>query len=196
MANRRGTGGMKKLTYSDAISTVNYRTGDSNSNNQFLPQGRGVSYTDLSMVNVWVGLDFWTRLGGRVTQGKTTVVQYVGPIIGATLSDVGSHTKRYRWNFDSFASQYAFSGASALSDETGTGTPGFYSYAAAGYNLTTFDNDQDIYGSNCSTLYNDNPWWYSNCWSGNYFAGGGYQDASYWVGSSSDYHEYGAVYIK
>jgi len=63
--------------------------------------------------------------------------------------------------------------------------------------LTTYDNDQDAYGSgNCSTFYNNNPWWYGACWSGNYFAGNGYQDAPYWDSSTTDYHQYGAIYIK
>jgi hypothetical protein len=65
-------------------------------------------------------------------------------------------------------------GVTAISDETGTGSPGFYSYHAAnGFSLTTYDNDQDVYGANCSNLYNNNPFWYGACWSGNYFAGGG-----------------------
>ena len=93
---------------------------------------------------------------------------------------------------------YGFVGATGVSDETSTGAPGFLNaHAAAGNSLTTYDNDQDTYGINCSSYYNNNPWWYNSCWSGNYFAGGGgYQDAPYWDGSGSDYHNYGAVYIK
>jgi hypothetical protein len=123
-------------------------------------------------------------------------VQYVSGTNGTALN--GSHTKRYRWRFNNFTATYGFSGAEAVSDETSTGAPGFYSYHAAnGFSLTTFDNDQDVYGQNCSTLYGNNPFWYGSCWSGNYFGGGsGYVDAPYWDSSGGDYHQYGAVYIK
>jgi hypothetical protein len=125
------------------------------------------------------------------------VVQFVATSAVA-LGSTGSHTKRYRWRFDNFNSTYAIVGATAIADETSTGSPGFYSYHAAnGFNLSTYDNDQDAYGGgNCSTFYNNNPFWYGGCWSGNYFAGGGYADAPYWDGAGGDYHNYGAVYIK
>jgi hypothetical protein len=124
------------------------------------------------------------------------VVQFVSTAPVA-LGSTGSQTKRYRWRFDNFNSTYGITGATAISDETGTGAPGFYStHAANGYNLSTYDNDQDTNGGSCSTYYNNNPWWYESCWSGNYFAGGGYQDAPYWNSSGPDYHNYGAVYIK
>ena len=64
-------------------------------------------------------------------------------------------------------------------------------------NLSTFDSDQDDNSGNCSTYYNNNPWFYGSCWSGNYFAGGGHVDGPYWNGSSNgDHHAYGAVYKK
>ena len=187
LANRLNTGGMNNLTYFDAINRSNYRSG----NARTTPRGLG-----LADFNCWVGTKYWQELAGRASTGKVTVVQYVTGTNGTALD--GSHTKRYRWRFDNFTSTYAFSGVTAISDETSTGTPGFYGYHAAnGYSLTTFDNDQDVYGANCSSLYNNNPFWYGACWSGNYFAGGsGYADAPYWDGSGGDYHQYGAVYIK
>ncbi len=189
LANRINTGGMNNLTYSDAINTPNYRSGGVAIN----PYSK---LSGLNNYNVWIGLKYWSRLAGRVTAGNITVVQFVSPTSGISLA--GSHTKRYRWRFTNFNGTYAMTGVAAVSDETGSGAPGFYaSHAAAGANLTTFDRDQDTNGGNCSTSYNNNPWWYTSCWSGNYFAGGsGYQDAPYWTGSSSDYHNYGAVYIK
>jgi len=181
---------MNNLTYNNAVFGSNYRT-----NSGFISPNR--TFGALSDYNVWVGTSMWSGLAGRATANKVTVVQFVSTSNGTALNSTGSHTKRYRWRFDNFTSTYAFSGATAVSDETSTGAPGMYSFhAVGGYSLTTYDNDQDVYGANCSTLYNNNPWWYGACWSGNYFAGGGYSDRPYWDSSGGDNHQYGAVYIK
>jgi hypothetical protein len=193
LANRGATGGMNNLTYSNAVHSVNYRTGANAAANAVADPRSGSR--NLADYNIWVGTKFWSALANRATAGKITVVQFVSGTNGTALS--GSHTKRYRWRFNSFTSAYAMSGAEAVSDETGTGAPGFYGYHAAnGFNLTTFDNDQDAYGTNCSSMYGNNPWWYGACWDGNYFAGGGYPDYPYWYSSGADYYQYGAVYIK
>jgi hypothetical protein len=191
LANRGATGGMNNLTYNNAVFSSNYRT-----NSGFVSPNR--TFGALSNYNVWVGTSMWAGLAGRASSGKITVVQYVSSSNGTALNSTGSHTKRYRWRFDGFNSTYGMTGVTAISDETGTGAPGFYSYHALnGFSLTTYDNDQDVYGPNCSTFYGNNPWWYGACWSGNYFAGGsGYQDYPYWDSSGGDYHQYGAVYIK
>lgn len=193
LANRGGTGGMKNLTYSDAVNSVNYRTGTSNATNTISDPRSGSR--SLADNNIWVGTKFWSALAGRENPGKITVVQFVSTSNGTLLN--ATHTKRYRWRFDGFNPNYGMIGATAISDETGTGAPGFYSYHAANaFSLTTYDNDKDTNGGNCSTYYNNNPWWYGSCWSGNYFAGGGYQDRPYWDSSGTDNHQYGAVYIK
>lgn len=195
IANRFNTGGMKNLTYSNAVNSVNYRIGSTRAENGVGDPRSGSR--SLSNYNIWVGTKYWSALSGRVATGKVTVVQFVSGTNGTALN--GSHTKRYRWRFDNFNSSYAIVNPVAISDETGTGVPGFYNYHAAnGFNLTTYDNDQDAYGANCSALYDNNPWWYGACWSGNYFGGygSGYQDGPYWDSSGSDYHQYGAIYIK
>jgi hypothetical protein len=195
IANRLNTGGMKNLTYSDAVNSANYRTGSTRANNAIGDPRSGSR--DLADYNIWIGTKYWSALSGRVTTGKITVVQFVSGTNGTLLN--GSHTKRYRWRFDNFNGTYAMSGAASISDETSTGSPGLYNYHAAnGFNLTTYDNDQDAYGANCSDSYDNNPWWYGACWSGSYFGGynGGYQDGPYWVSSGADYHQYGAIYIK
>jgi len=183
IANRSGTGGMGDLNYYDAINRANYRVSDT-------PRPpRGIGLPDF---NCWVGVRYWQELAGRATAGKVTVVQYVSGTNGVELQE--GHTKRYRWRFNNFTTTYAFSGIEALSDETGTGTPGLYSYHAAnGFSLTTFDNDQDVAGGNCSQSYGNQPWWYGACWDGSYF---GYDNLPYWAGSSGDNHQYGAIYIK
>ena len=196
LANRITTGGMGNLTYSNAVNTCNYRTGGStNTPGPSVIPTSGLS--GLSNYNIWVGTSYWEILGKRNNPSYVTVVQFVSSTVGTTLGSTGSQSKRYRWRFNNFTSTYGFSGVATISDETGTGAPGMYSYHAAnGFSLTTYDNDQDVNGGNCSTYYANNPFWYGSCWSGNYFAGGGYADAPYWDGSGGDYHNYGAVYIK
>jgi hypothetical protein len=197
MANRINTAGMNNLTYDNAVNSCNYRTGGT-ANGTNTEVSATSKLSGLANYNAWIGTRFWSRLAGRVTANKVTVVQFVSATVGTTLTNTGAHTKRYRWQFDNFSSTFAFNNSAAIGIEAGPDTPGFYaSHAAAGSALTTFDRDQDSYGSNCSTLYNNNPFWYNACWSGNWFAGGaGYADAPHWVGSGADSHNYGAVYIK
>lgn len=193
MANRASTGGMSNLTYNDAVNSVNYRTGGSNNgSNTEVHLKRSFGLSDF---NCWVGLKYWKHLAGRKTSGKITVVQFVSTSARA-LNDTSNHTYRAEWTFDYFnESTWAMVNKAFVSNLLGSTTPGFYSYHA-GRALTTFDNDQDANGGNCATYYNNNPWFYGSCWSGNYFAGGGYADRPYWNSSGGDNHAYGAVYIK
>jgi len=192
LSNRRYTGGMNNLKYSDAINTVNYRiNGVNNGTNDNQVPNRSLTNKLYSDVNCWLGLKFWSELSGRVTPNSIKVVQYVHTSI-TPLS--GTHTYRSSWTMSGFSSTYAFQSRANLSNIVGGVTPGMYS---SGNSLTTYDNDQDTNGGNCSTYYNNNPWWYSSCWTGNYFAGGGYNDGPYWVSSNSaNSFQYGAVYIK
>jgi hypothetical protein len=191
LANRANTGGFSNLNYVDATTQCNFRGGTSAATNIVVPSGSKLN--SLADYNVWVAPLFWPLLASRATSEKITVVQFVAGTNGTTLN--GSHTKRYRWRFDSFNSRWGMIGPTAISDETGTGAPGLYSYHAAnGYSLTTYDVDQDAYSSNCSTSYGNNPWWYGACWSGNYFGYDG--NTPYWDSSGGDTHQYGAIYIK
>tara|TARA_R110000787_G_scaffold202614_1_gene313244 strand:+ start:1945 stop:2685 length:741 start_codon:yes stop_codon:yes gene_type:complete len=200
LANRGGTAGMNNLKYDDAINLSNYRTEPSSDDSTNTVQGVNIALTDLSLTNVntFIGLKFWFELAGRVVTDEVTMVQFVSPTHGTPLSSTSSHTHRYRWRFDGWGTGYSFNNSVAVTDETGTGSPGFYSYhSKSNRKLTTYDNDQDSNGSNCSTYYNNNPFWYGSCWSGNYFAGGNYSDRPYWTSSNSgNSHIYGAVYIK
>lgn len=150
------------------------------------------TYTNLLQFRQFVGVKYWPALGLNAAQFCSTTT--------ATLSNTAAHTKRYRWRYTGMTSLYAFTGGAAVSDETGTGSPGFYSHnVAGGYNLTTTDRDQDSYGANCANLYGGTPNWYSACWSGNPWGGGnggGYADAPFWDGSGSDNHNYMAIYLK
>ncbi len=197
MANREYTGGMNNLKYLDAINDYNYRSGGSdNGTNINVKSDRVINNLGLDGVNVWLGLKFWSDITGRKTENNIHVTQFVSNSI-VPLRDEGSHVFRSSWTSSGFSERYGFTGVGNLNNQVGGTTPGMYSHASSGNNLTTFDNDQDTNGGNCSTYYNNNPWWYSSCWTGNYFAGGGYQDRSHWVSSSSgNSYPYGAVYIK
>lgn len=150
------------------------------------------TYTNRLQFRQFVGVKYWPALGLNASQFCSTIC--------TTLSDTVNHTKRYRWRYTGFNDTFAFQGGAAVSDETSTGSPGFYNHNVAGsYNLTTTERDQDTYGSNCANLYGGTPNWYSACWSGNPWGGGnsgGYQDAPFWDGSGSDYHNYMAIYLK
>jgi len=199
LANNGGTGGMNNLTYDYAVNRCNYRY--SGTDTPSIPIN---NLSSLSGLNAWLGVKYWTALTGRVYSNYITVVQFVASSNGVALSSTGSHTKRYRWRFNFSNTTYTpgsetynMSNVTAISDETGTGSPGFYSYHAVnGFPLTTYDNYNLPPSYGCATWYNNNPWWYGYCWSGNYFAGGGYADYPYWDSSGGDYHQYGAVYIK
>jgi hypothetical protein len=199
MANRLNTGGITNLAYNDAVNTCNYRTGTSPGTNTIVSPTSGLS--GLANYNIFIGVSYWPFLGNRANPGRIDVVQFVANTNGTALGNTGAHTKRYRWKFDYFNSTYGMINAAAISDDTGTGSPGMYNYHAANaFSLSTYDNDQDPYGpGNCSAFYSNSAFWYGDCWSG-YVWGGGpsnyYQDAYYWNGSGNDYHQYGAVYIK
>lgn len=192
LANRAGQGAMSNLVYYDAVNTCNIRT---NNNAVLTPPAH---LNGLSNYDVWIGTKFWSALSGRVYSNKVTVVQFVSGTNGTALSSTGSHNKRYRWRFDNFNSTYGMTNATAISDETSTGAPGFYSYHALnGFSLSAYDNDQDQNGGSCATYYGNTPWWYGSCWSGHYFPnGGGYANYANWDGAGSQLYQYGAVYIK
>lgn len=163
------------VTYDKAVNYVNYKGSYGNTNLDF---------------NCMIGAKYWKLLGRNICQ---FVAGSAVPI-----SSTGSHNKRYRWGFSDMNSTYGFQNAFAIADETSTGSPGFYNYHAAnGFSLSTYDNDQDILSGNCSTYYNNAPFWYGNCWSGNSWGGmgAGYADAYFWDGSGGDYYNYGATYI-
>jgi hypothetical protein len=198
MANRRYTAGMNNLTYNNAVNRANYRTGGSDDATNTLVQATyNLTTYSLADLNIFIGLKYWSSLAGRESSGNVTIVQFSAGTNGTALNATGSHQQRYRWRFSSFTGNYAFQSVTGISDETGTGSPGFVSMASSGRGLSTYDYDQDTNGGSCSSYYNNNPYWYTSCWSGNMFAGGGYIDGPYWTSSSSGYsRQYMALYIK
>lgn len=153
---------------------------------------------DPKSYSYWMGLDAWTSIASANNAGRN-VVEYVSAT-QVTLGDTGNHTKRARWKWDGWNSGYSWSNPNSFSRELGDSDPGLWTYHIAnGYNFTTFDNDQDVYGSNCANNYNGAPWWYGACWSGSAWGGNGsgsHASAWFWTGSGSDNHNYGALYVK
>jgi hypothetical protein len=129
-----------------------------------------------------VGLGYWdsigTQLRAQVGSSPTTI----------------SHEAIYSFYLD--PSNYYAINLSNQSIVLGGTAPGLY-YYHNGRPFTTSDADHDAYGSNCSTMYNNHPWWYGGCWDGNFFAGGsGYQEAPYWTSSTTDYYAYGSIWVR
>ena len=192
--NRSGNSGLNNLTYADATKKViNFRSTSSTS--------PGVNYGNHytpNNFNLWVGLDAWANIINANSSFKKVV--YFTATSYQTLGNTGSHSRRSSWSWTGWSSTYAMQGASSLSNEVGGVTPGWYSYhIASGFSLTAFDLDQDINGGNCATYYNNCPFWYGSCWDGNFWGGGGgggYSDSPFWTGASTDYYNYGAVYVK
>lgn len=196
MANRRSTAGMNNLSYNDAITKANYRHNGTNNgtNDRGLKSGANLSLSD---VNIWIGLDFWERFGYRKESGYINVVQYFAGTNGVGLSATSSHSERHRWKFTGWGSQYRFLGGTSVANDVGGNTGMYSSHVLAGAGLTTYDRDQDSNSGNCATYYNNNPFWYTSCWSGNMFAGGSYVDGPHFTSSSAgNARQYGALFIK
>lgn len=179
LSNRRGTSGMSGLTYANATGTTVTTSGTYNAGRDF---------------NLWVGLSYWRQFGDTVVTGVSG--SQAGYSSGVNNVTPASMTNLAKWKFSGWSGTYAFQSPSSYSTLIGS-TPGFYSYHVTnGYSLSTYDNDQDIYNGNCSSTYNNNPWWYGACWDGNLFAAGsGYQDGPYWTGSTTDWYAYSATYM-
>jgi hypothetical protein len=179
IANRRGTGGIDMATYSRCTGAwvTAYGTYDNSLN-----------------YNLWVGLDYWRYLGDTVVQG---VKGYqAGYSAGTHNVGIANMDLLAKWKYSGWTSTYAFKYPRDYSNLIGSINAGWYTYHAANeYSLTTYDRDQDVNSGNCASYYDNNPWWYGSCWDGNYFGGGGYQDAPYWTGSGSYYYAYGAAYV-
>jgi len=147
----------------------------------------GTFGSTLSAFDLFLGVKWWNKIGNQARVD-----------VGTTPSDI---TKRATYSSISLNSSLNY--ALTLGTETlyfGAGSAGIKSYhALSNYQLTTSDSDHDVYGANCANLYGGSPWWYGACWSGSFWGGGdggSYQNASFWTGSSTDYHNYGAIWLR
>ena len=184
--NRINTSGMNSLNYSSATQrVVNYRGSYAT-----FPTSRPDSF------NLFVGLDAWIKLANANFSSTNRVCEIVAGSY-QPLGAVHAHTKRASWNWTGWSGTYAWQGLSGAKIELGGSLPGLYTYHAAnGFSLSTFDVDQDANAGNCAAAYSNQPWWYGACWSGSAWGGTGHQDAWYWDSSTTDYHSYGALYVR
>ncbi len=157
--------------WKEAVNNVNYN---------------GTLSDDITAFDMFLGVSYWNDLGT-----KMRLDMGAGP---ATLS----HRAVYDFTLDE-SSYYALnmSNEQVLIHTDGTASPGMYTYHN-GSPLSTRDADHDANYTSCANNYNGAVWWYNNCWSGNFWGGGGqvYQDAPYWTGSAGEYFDYGSIWIK
>ena len=144
----------------------------------------GTLNNNLDNFDLLLGLKHWNYLG------NTALIQ-----MGSSPDNI---TKRA--HYSSFSLNTSNNYALTLSGQTidlGGTAPGFYS-GHNGAQFTTYDTDHDSNSGNCATYYSNTAWWYTSCWSGNIWGGGdvdSYQNKPYWYSSTTDYHNYGGIYI-
>lgn len=194
MCNNEYTGGMQNLKWHDAINTANYR--HSGVNDSINYKGMGQQRPTLDKFNCWIGLNLWKHIAANPSLVEVT--QFAAGTKGTSLT--GTHSERMYWTFTGWTSNYGFVGVAngALQvDTSALGNSGMYINMLNSVPLSTIDADHDTNAGSCASYYNNNPWFYTSCWSGNYFAGGSYNDRAHWVGSSAgNSRVYGAVYIR
>jgi len=162
---RGGTGKvMKNMTWNTAVNTAPVTS-------------NGTLSTNLEGFILFTGLKYWTQLAPGGLLRYDWARDY-----GVALD------QRYRCSFSLDSGNYYAISMSGGTQLIGSQTPGLYA-SHNGSRFTTYDADHDTYGTNCSALYSNTPWWYNACWSGNFNGGGedagtGYRNGAYWVGSS------------
>lgn len=111
----------------------------------------GGSLADLSSFDLIIALSEWNSLGSEARFE-----------VGAATGQP-QHQTTYS-SFSLSGPNYAL----AMAGETitiGSGSPGLFSYHNT-YSWSTFNDDNDISDSNCSGQYQNQAWWYRECWSG------------------------------
>lgn len=179
-----GLGGMPNVRYQEAVGADQiYKNANSDT------RGPGSS---LNSFNLWTGMKLWDRLTGPESLSGGRVVQ-VAAGQAVDLEDTSNHSKRQIWEYNSFSSTYGFRSPVNISNTSNLS--GLFDYhAQAGNGVSTFDNESEN-EADCSQQYDNQPWWYVRCWSGNYW---GYDtsDLGRWDGSGSDQHQYLTLYVR
>lgn len=144
---------------------------------------------------IHTGLPLWRK----IVEANDNLQEAIYFVAGSKQELSGTHNFRSSWRWTGWGSNYNWLGASNLTNHVGGTNPGIWDgHITQNSNYTTFDNDNDSYSANCSSLYNNAPWWYGACWSGHIWGGNGgsgYANAAHWVGSSTSYN-YGAIYVR
>ena len=170
MQNVAGVETSGRPTYQQTIENVLVRGGTFGEN--------------LAGFDLHLGFDFWPGLG---TEGRYEVGTTVGvPTKQALFESLGVNAgDKYQLEITN------------PSITLGGSLPGLFSYHN-GLNWSTVDRDQDRTGTdNCEANY-DHPFWYGECWSGSIWGSdtGNYTKNAYWDGSGTDYHPWGALWLR
>jgi hypothetical protein len=192
LQNRQNFGGMTFLRYSEATGGRQvFRS------NQAFQPAAGSAISDFTL---WTGMRMWRALTQGKEQsgtgGRVAIFSANSPV---QLDATGSHLKRSIATYTGFNQssgvEWAFQGTSQISNTSDA--PGFISFAMSNNKgLTTTDRDVDDRGDNCANLYDGQPYWYTNCWSGNPW-GFNANDGAYWTSSTSEQRvPYYAIYLR
>lgn len=154
--------------------------------------------TDQRNYTTFVPLNVWSAI--PLANGNTNK-KFMMHTASSAGSPGSSDQRRSRWTWGGWSSTYVWNNTLSLSNEIGGETPGLWNYHIAnGYNFTTYDTDQDVYTSNCSSVYANAPWWYGACWDGSPWGGNStgaqYGNIFHWTGSGTNTYNYGAMYVK
>jgi hypothetical protein len=148
----------------------------------------GVIQDGLSAFDFFMGVRFWNSLG-------TKLRIEAGNSVDAIL-------RRAQYDFSLNASNFYSLNLSNQLIQIGGVVPGIYTYHNA-MKLSTYDLDNDTYTGSCSANYNNTAWWYTNCWSGSFWGGGGsasFTNNPYWYGSADargdTWFPWGAIWIR
>jgi len=141
-----------------------------------LPIYKGQPSADINSFMVFTGLSHWTPLAPA------------GQFRTDWAHDDGSPLdERYICSFTlNAANNYTIS-FSSCSQPVGTVVPGLVN-AHNGQPFSTYDNVHSA--GSCPGQYNNEPWWYTNCWSGALMGGGEttqYFDGAYWTDSAAQW---------
>jgi hypothetical protein len=138
----------------------------------------------LSAFDLFLGVKYWNLLGTmlRVEAGDSSTSL--------------EHLAVFTFSLD--ASNYYALNLANPQVLLGSITPGIYGYHN-GRPLSTHDADHDAHTTACAPMYGNTAWWYGACWSGSYWGGGdggSYTNNPYWTSSGTDYHPWGAIWVK
>ncbi len=140
---------------------------------------------NLDSYKYFVGLSYWQPIGGSLK------IQ-----MGASSTSVA---RKAKMNYSLNAGDKYRITFSSLQIMLGDSAPGLYSMNNQAF--STYDRDNDTYSMNCSFMYGNSPFWYTECWSGSIWGGGyqsnnSYANAPYWDSANGEYFNNGSIWLK
>jgi hypothetical protein len=137
------------VNWNSVINNVNYN---------------GILSSDITSFDLFLGLKYWNYLGNKLRLD-----------MGSNSNSLSHRT--YQDFSINVSENYKISMMNQVIS-IGSTSSGLYAYHN-NKEMTTYDVDNDTHESNCSTNYNNAPWWYGSCWSGSLW-GGVWQWISRW----------------